>query len=79
MDRKYSLEEIDRMRKDVATLCAHNGGYDPKEQIVKIEERLRTYMANGTEPEELSAAARKHFDGLLAAQRYASERGLTIA
>lgn len=51
-ERKYSVAEIDRMRvalKDCNYIWhAHN-----------LEDRLRTYMLNGTDPEELEALAVK--------------------
>lgn len=53
-ERKYSVAEIDRMRDAVHTLCTPVGvGHRP----VEVEERLRTYMLNGTDPEELEDAA----------------------
>jgi hypothetical protein len=42
-ERKYSIAEIDRMRRAVAFSCS----------CKEVEDRLRTYMLNGTDPEEL--------------------------
>lgn len=42
-DRKYSISEIDRMRTAIAWIFPSGD----------IENLLRTYMQNGTEPEEL--------------------------
>jgi hypothetical protein len=49
-ERKYSVAEIDEMRDSVGLMLI---GGDHK----AVEERLRTYMLNGTEPGELAAAA----------------------
>jgi ATP-dependent Clp protease ATP-binding subunit ClpA len=57
--RKYSVDEIDRMRRAVETL----GG------SVGAEERLRTYMLNRTTVEELESAARDKLDPVMQRQR----------
>jgi hypothetical protein len=44
--RKYSVDEIERMRDAVRHLTTH----------LEVEDQLRTYMLNGTDPEELVAA-----------------------
>lgn len=54
-DRKYSVSEIDRMRRAIFEMRLLPYGGDSIQQI--IEERLRTYMLNGTDPEELEAEA----------------------
>jgi hypothetical protein len=51
MTRKYSISEIERMRNAVRLMIPDR--LDAALQVVEIEERLRTYMANGTDPEEL--------------------------
>jgi hypothetical protein len=53
MTRKYSLDEITQMRLAVLDLA---GGH--RASLTVVEDQLRTYMQNGTEPEELIAAAR---------------------
>jgi hypothetical protein len=58
--RKYSLDEIDLMRSLVAGLFTayHMPGWlyhVPSDEDRRVEERLRTYMMNGTSPEELEA------------------------
>ncbi len=54
-DRKYSVAEIDHMRKTVRRLIysmgVTNSQWEESSRIV--EDRLRTYMLNGTDPEEL--------------------------
>jgi hypothetical protein len=55
--RKYSVEEIDAMRGSVRCMFPSGVSYRREERTKEIEERLRTYMVNGTTPEELSAAA----------------------
>lgn len=54
--RKYSVHEIDQMRKIIEFFGFGNGPYDERERASSVENRLRTYMLNGTTPEELSAA-----------------------
>ncbi len=53
--RKYSLEEISSMRASLNDLATPLGGglYTPIENTV-IEDRLRTYMENCTDPYELT-------------------------
>ena len=57
-ERKYSVAEIDQMRRDVREL---NGGHSGNDMVA--EEMLRTYMLNGTEPDELKEAADKRRHG----------------
>jgi hypothetical protein len=52
---KYSLSEIDRMR--VALRIIHNIGGTDHSIVSRHEEYLRTYMLNGTTPEELETQA----------------------
>ncbi len=52
-DRKYSVAEIDRMRHAIS--C----GYMGPSNSTLIEDRLRTYMLNGTDPEELEQDVRR--------------------
>lgn len=47
-ERKYSVSEIDRMRQALLSIC----GMD-RDFLGPVEEQLRTYMLNGTDPEEL--------------------------
>ena len=61
VERKYSVAEIDRMRRALERICTPtNRGYFPAEVEKRVEERLRTYMQNGTDPEELEAALYAH-------------------
>lgn len=58
MERKYSIAEVEGMRQSVETLCTRYGqSYDPKERVIQVEQQLRTYMQNGTDPKELAEAA----------------------
>lgn len=50
-EHKYSITELDRMRKAVEYLLKPRPFSDPV--ISDVEERLRTYMLNGTSVEEL--------------------------
>lgn len=57
-DRKYTVQEIDWMRKSVEQiLTVFNVSYNGAQRAIEIEQRLRTYMANGTEPCDLASAA----------------------
>ena len=56
--RKYSVGEIDRMRTLIGCLYWPGISYDPGQRSAEIEDRLRTYMLNGTDPSELEAAAK---------------------
>ena len=57
--RKYSVAEIDRMRNAVYGLYPES--YWPK--APEVEDRLRTYMLNGTTPEELEASRHPSWGG----------------
>ena len=61
-DRKYSVAEIDRMRAllwdrgyDALRAAASQGDYNASIEGIgcSIEDQLRTYMLNGTDPSEL--------------------------
>lgn len=54
--RKYSISEIDRMRRAIRYSYPSGVCYIQHERDADIENRLRTYMQNGTEPEELEKA-----------------------
>ncbi len=55
-ERRYSFEEINRMRTALNYLLMAPFGIDNKAQV---EDQLRTYMINGTDPEELEQQAAK--------------------
>lgn len=59
MTRKYSCAEIDQMRAAIENGFCRPAD-DAKAAII-IEERLRTYMANGTSPQELETAAEEFY------------------
>jgi hypothetical protein len=55
VSRKYSVQEIDQMRAAI-----DRGFYRPCDDMkaaALVEDRLRTHMLNGTEPNELERAA----------------------
>lgn len=56
VQRKYSINEIDRMRSAIHQASYWYRGFESHEQT---EDKLRTHMLNGTEPEELEAKARE--------------------
>lgn len=59
-ERKYLVAEIDRMRRAISFGYSCDGSAD-------IENRLRTYMLNGTSPEELEQMASENYAAALAA------------
>lgn len=75
-EKKYSVAEIDRMRTLVRHLidaqsthavsrgCAVGQSYRQTDRIREIEERLRTYMLNGTDPDEIDAAVKAEAERL---------------
>lgn len=54
--RKYSVSEIDEMRFNIRRAFGP-GSYYEAERAAAVEDRLRTHMQNGTDPEELRDAA----------------------
>lgn len=56
---KYSVDEIDRMREAIRRSYPLGVAYYKKERDADIENRLRTYMLNGTTPGELEEALRR--------------------
>lgn len=58
--RKYSVAEIDRMRDAVRSMMPLYGLDWGGEGFLRIvEERLRTHMLNGCDPDELEAAGKE--------------------
>ena len=55
-ERKYSVSEMDRMRRTLSWLHRPGGPYRQHEEDARMENILRTYMQNGTDPEELETA-----------------------
>ncbi len=54
-DRHYTVSEIETMRAAIRASFG-GGSFYPAERAAEIEQRLRTYMQNGTAPDELVAA-----------------------
>lgn len=52
-ERKYSVGEIDHMRRCIRFSYPSGVSYYEQERAAEIENRLRTYMQNGTDPREL--------------------------
>ncbi len=52
-ERKYTVAEIDQMRELIQGSYPDGWPYMHDEREAEIEGRLRTYMLNGTNPEEL--------------------------
>jgi hypothetical protein len=57
VERKYSIGEIDRMRNALSVLCDTGFAFARMDRNAGIEQKLRTYMQNGTEPDELEKLA----------------------
>ena len=66
--RKYSVAEIDEMRRYVGALYPCGVSYRAHDRAADVEDRLRTHMQNGTEPSELAVAVEKHFEKELQAK-----------
>lgn len=58
-ERKYSVAEIDRMRRALEWAYPTGVSYYAEQRGAEIENRLRTYMQNGTEPSELEEVAQE--------------------
>lgn len=60
MERKYSISEIDQMRRALEALASYRHQvFHPAERAAAVEDRLRTHMLNGTDPEELEEEAQR--------------------
>jgi hypothetical protein len=71
--RKYSISEINRMRNAIAGCYPSGESYRASERSAEVEDRLRTHMQNGTDPEELEAAANARMDADIAWQQKEQE------
>jgi hypothetical protein len=61
--RPYTVSEIERMRQALQIINTPIGiSYSQTAIDARVEDQLRTYMVNGTEPDELGrrAAETKH-------------------
>lgn len=55
IERAYTVAEIDTMRLTITHYGWPGGGsYYPAQRAAEIEDRLRTYMIAGVEPEDLN-------------------------
>jgi hypothetical protein len=72
--RKYSVSEIDQMRSAVSIMFPIT--YNAK--AAEIEDRLRTYMIAGTDPDELEQSAKEYrkrdFEAFAQNQKIAAEQ-----
>jgi len=59
MERKYSMSEIDRMRRAIRWSYPTGVSFNGAERDADIENRLRTYMQNGTTVEEIEEWSRQ--------------------
>lgn len=69
MARKYTVEEIDQMRKSIEWSYPSGVSYYPEQRAAEVESKLRTYMQNDTSPEELAEMARRRSEIEAAAQQ----------
>ena len=61
--RRYTLDEIDRMRKAISRVQPFHGAYRPPGPMsVTIEDQLRTAMIGGVDPKELEDKADAHWE-----------------
>lgn len=68
--RKYSIAEIDALRKAISErLSYREGSYKPSERAAEIEDMLRTHMLNGTSLEEMQSAVQETRDAYFARQK----------
>lgn len=67
-ERKYSVAEIDDMRDSIRWSYPSDTAFYAKERDADIENRLRTYMQNGTDPEELREMRKQASDADYARQ-----------
>lgn len=70
---KYTVAEIDRMRRAIEGSYPSGVIYNGKERAAEVEDRLRTHMQNGTTVTELEEVARASFEADIAAQKRHSE------
>jgi hypothetical protein len=65
--RKYSVAEIDAMRRSVERMSKRVGGPNGGTDFdIRVEQRLRTYMVAGAAPDEMERAAEEAFKQYLA-------------
>lgn len=57
MQRKYSIDELHRMRKALLRMIPPGISDDECEITLLVESRLHTHVLNGTRPEELEEAS----------------------
>lgn len=62
MAKKYAVSTIDRMRNAILKMLPSLP--TQAERLAAAEDRLRTYLANGTEAEELEAEVEMRREGL---------------
>ena len=73
VERKYTIQEIEGMRQSIGWSYPPNVPYYAEARAAEIEDQLRTYMANGTEPKEVSEMARARISAFQQAEIAAAE------
>jgi hypothetical protein len=56
--RRYTVDELIAMRQSLSRMFPLGVCYKPNERAAEVEDQLRTYMLNGTTPEELAEVER---------------------
>jgi hypothetical protein len=59
-ERRYTISEIDEMRESLSRMYPVGASYKSAEREAQTEDRLRTHMQNGTDPDELKAASKDY-------------------
>jgi ABC-type glycerol-3-phosphate transport system substrate-binding protein len=73
-ERKYSYGEIEAMRQALTWDYPSGVGFYPEERTKEIEERIRTLMVGGVDPQEVLDQVQKN-----QAQRQKAELGYAAA
>lgn len=68
MERKYSFGEIESMRRALEWSYPSGVSYYAAERSKEIEERVRTFMVGGVEPQEVVDECNKILNAQLQAQ-----------
>ena len=70
MQHKYSIDEIDRLRKALHTYLVTGLFYYTNEMEQTVELQLRTHMLNGTTPEDMEEKAKEKHNAWLRTQGF---------
>lgn len=70
MQRKYSLDDIEKMRRAISAKLGPRtsstnmtiGGLSQSEKAAQVEDMLRTYILTGSDPDEMAALWGQYID-----------------